>query len=109
MCDKLGYHTQSWSSSSIAHMILLLSTRKVPTVAAVRPTSKSFHQRASDTFIEYRSGIFYVDEKQHETAVKVTDEIRTKHPLVKQAGKVATEISPADKSRWWKAEDYHQM
>lgn len=35
------------------------------------------------------------------------EEIKDKHPLVKQGGKIATEITEAGK--WWSAEDYHQQ
>ncbi|KAF7845740.1 hypothetical protein BT93_L0854 [Corymbia citriodora subsp. variegata] len=59
-----------------------------------------------DRGTQYRSAIFYHSPEQKEIANKVMEEIKDKHPLVRQGGKIATEITEAGK--WWDGEDYHQ-
>ena len=59
-----------------------------------------------DRGTQYRSAIYYHSPEQKEIAERVMEEIKDKHPLVKQGGKIATEITEAGK--WWSAEDYHQ-
>lgn len=49
---------------------------------------------------QYRSEIFYMDNKQKEIAEKLIKELETK------GYKIATKLTPA--SRFWPAEDYHQ-
>ena len=60
-----------------------------------------------DRGTQYRSAIYYHSPEQKEIAEKVMEEIKDKHPLVKQGGKIATEITEAGK--WWSAEEYHQQ
>lgn len=55
-----------------------------------------------DRGTQYRSAIFYHSPEQKEIAEKVREEIKSKHPLVIQGGKIATEITEAGK--WWSAE-----
>lgn len=59
-----------------------------------------------DRGTQYRSAIYYHSPEQKETAQRIMEEIKDKHPLVKQGGKIATEITEAGK--WWPAEEYHQ-
>ena len=58
------------------------------------------NRQGPDIGTQYRSGIFYLDDKQKETAVKILGELKKKGHNVK------TEITPA--SKFWPAEDYHQ-
>jgi peptide-methionine (S)-S-oxide reductase len=59
------------------------------------------NQQGNDRGTQYRSAIFYHDEKQREAAeqAKVRAQAKWPRPIV-------TEIVPA--SRFWIAEDYHQ-
>ncbi len=50
---------------------------------------------------QYRSAIFYLNDKQKETAIKLVN------ILLEKGKKVATEITPA--GRFWPAEEYHQQ
>jgi len=65
------------------------------------PTTKN--RQHNDRGTQYRSAIFYLDEKQHAVAERVRSEVdrsgQWKRPVV-------TEIVPA--STFWKAEEYHQ-
>jgi|SRR5690625_392664 len=58
------------------------------------------NRQGPDIGTQYRSGIFYLDEKQKETADELISILREK------GIEVATEVAPAD--RFWPAEDYHQ-
>jgi len=50
---------------------------------------------------QYRSAIFYTDDQQKETAMKLIN-------ILKEKGyKVVTEVIKADK--FWEAEEYHQL
>lgn len=49
---------------------------------------------------QYRSGIYYMTEEQHQIAIELTEELQ------KKGYRVATEIVPA--SRFYPAEPYHQ-
>ena len=61
-----------------------------------------------DRGTQYRSAIFYHSPEQKETAEKVAEEIKSKHPQVmKRGGFLATEIVEAGK--WYTAEEYHQQ
>lgn len=61
-----------------------------------------------DRGTQYRSAIFYHSPEQKETAEKVAEEIKSKHPQVmKRGGFLATEIVEAGK--WYTAEAYHQQ
>ena len=58
------------------------------------------NRQGPDIGDQYRSAVFYLDEKQRQTAQKLID-------LLKQKGlKVATQLVPA--GRFWAAEDHHQ-
>ena len=58
------------------------------------------NRQGPDIGSQYRSGVYYVDEKQKETAEKLVE-------LLRQSGHdVKTEIAPA--GQFWPAEDYHQ-
>ena len=61
----------------------------------------TMNQQGNDRGTQYRSAIFYHDEKQREAAeqAKVRAQAKWPRPIV-------TEIVPA--SRFWLAEDYHQ-
>jgi peptide-methionine (S)-S-oxide reductase len=63
------------------------------------PTTKN--QQGNDIGTQYRSAIFFHDEKQREAAQRALDraELRWRRPIV-------TEIVPA--TQFWSAEDYHQ-
>ncbi len=58
------------------------------------------NRQGPDIGEQYRSEIFYLDEKQKETAQKLIDILKAK------GLKVATRLTKA--STFWKAEDYHQ-
>ncbi len=62
------------------------------------PTQRG--RQGSDIGDQYRSAVFYLDEKQRTTAVKLVNILRGK------GLDVATEILPA--GRFWPAEAYHQ-
>lgn len=66
------------------------------------PTTKN--RQGMDTGTQYRSGIFYHDEEQHETAKTITEKVQEQ--WWKKQGKISTEILPA--GEWWDAETYHQ-
>lgn len=59
-----------------------------------------YHRQGPDVGEQYRSAIFYFDEKQKESAVKL------KRILESTGMRVTTEIAPANK--FYPAEDYHQ-
>lgn len=68
----------------------------------------SFHdptqlnRQGPDVGSQYRSGIFYRTEEQHETALRVMKELEPNfYPKP-----IATEVTPA--GTFWKAEEYHQ-
>ena len=61
----------------------------------------TLNRQGPDIGNQYRSAIFYYDEKQKELAQKSLDEFQKK--LNK---KIVTEITKAD--TFWKAEEYHQ-
>ncbi len=58
------------------------------------------NRQGPDMGTQYRSAIFYLDDKQKETAVKLVEELKKKDYDVK------TEITKAGK--FWPAEEYHQ-
>ena len=58
------------------------------------------NRQGPDIGSQYRSEIFYIDDDQKETALKLIDELKAKGHSVKTA------ISPA--GAFWPAEDYHQ-
>jgi len=58
------------------------------------------NRQGPDIGTQYRSGIFYLDDQQKETAEKLVVTLRQKGFDVK------TEITPA--SKFWPGEDYHQ-
>jgi peptide-methionine (S)-S-oxide reductase len=62
--------------------------------------------QGADSGTQYRSAIFYHSPEQKETALKILEEVKEKHPLVIQGGKIVTEITEAGK--WWDGETYHQ-
>lgn len=67
----------------------------------VDPTT--LNQQGNDVGTQYRSVIFYHDEKQKETAEKVRKQIEDEHVYSKP---IVTEIVPFQ--NFFKAEDYHQ-
>jgi methionine-S-sulfoxide reductase len=61
-----------------------------------------FNRQGPDVGDNYRSAIFYLDDKQKQEAHKVIDELnRTQF-----GGKIVTTLEPA--TTFWPAEDYHQ-
>jgi methionine-S-sulfoxide reductase len=61
-----------------------------------------FNRQGPDVGDNYRSAIFYLDDKQKQEAHKVIDELnRTQF-----GGKIVTTLEPA--KTFWPAEDYHQ-
>ncbi len=58
------------------------------------------NRQGPDIGEQYRSEIFYADDKQKEIALKLIDELKNK------GYDIATKVTPATK--FWKAEDYHQ-
>ena len=65
------------------------------------------NRQGPDSGSQYRSAIFYHSPEQKETATRVMEEIKEKHPIVIQKnGKIATEIAEAGK--WWDAEGQSQ-
>lgn len=65
------------------------------------PTTKN--RQGNDVGTQYRSAIFYEDEKQHQKALKIIEEVEASK---KWPAPIVTEVVPA--SNWYKAEDYHQ-
>lgn len=63
------------------------------------PTTKN--RQGPDFGSQYRSAIFYYNEKQKKIAENIKEEMNQKF-----GGKIVTEIVPA--SEFWKAEEYHQ-
>ncbi len=61
----------------------------------------TLNQQGNDRGTQYRSAIFYHDEKQRETAERVKQDAQTKWPRP-----IVTQIVPA--SDFWPAEGYHQ-
>ncbi|MBD3210752.1 peptide-methionine (S)-S-oxide reductase MsrA [Candidatus Micrarchaeota archaeon] len=59
------------------------------------------NRQGPDVGSQYRSAIFYQDERQKELAEQSKKEEQERH-----SRPIATEIAPAGK--FWKAEDYHQ-
>lgn len=60
------------------------------------------NRQGPDVGDQYRSAIFYIDEKQKEIAKRILDELNKKQ----FNGRIVTTLEPADK--FWLAEDYHQ-
>lgn len=60
------------------------------------------NRQGPDVGDQYRSAIFYSDEKQKQTAQKIIDELNKQ----KFNGKIVTTLEPA--GHWWPAEAYHQ-
>jgi peptide methionine sulfoxide reductase msrA/msrB len=59
------------------------------------------NRQGPDIGSQYRSAIFYTDDQQKETAIKLID-------ILKEKGyNVVTEVVKADK--FWEAEEYHQL
>lgn len=58
------------------------------------------NRQGPDVGDQYRSAVFYLNEKQRETAEKLIGQLRAK------GVEVATEVAPAGK--FWPAEEYHQ-
>ena len=65
------------------------------------PTTRN--RQGNDVGTSYRSAIFYLDEKQKETATKLIEEM-TASKIWPEA--IVTQIVPA--SAFWVAEEYHQ-
>jgi peptide-methionine (S)-S-oxide reductase len=65
------------------------------------PTTKN--RQGNDRGTSYRSAIFYLDERQKETAEKLIVEMTASH---KWPGTIVTEVVPA--SDFWNAEEEHQ-
>ena len=59
------------------------------------------NRQGNDTGSQYRSAIFYYDDKQKEAAEKSLNQLQGK-----LSQKIVTEITKAQK--FWKAEEYHQ-
>ncbi len=63
-------------------------------------------RQGNDVGTQYRSGIYYFDEAQHEAAERSRDAFQ--HELTRAGhGRITTEILPA--SEFYYAEDYHQQ
>jgi peptide methionine sulfoxide reductase msrA/msrB len=58
------------------------------------------NRQGQDVGAQYRSAIFYLNDKQKQTAEKLIKILKAK------GLKIATKIEPA--GRFWTAEDYHQ-
>jgi peptide-methionine (S)-S-oxide reductase len=65
------------------------------------PTTRN--RQGNDVGTSYRSAIFYVDEKQKETATKLIEEMTASKIW---PGAIVTQVVPA--SAFWVAEEYHQ-
>lgn len=65
------------------------------------PTTKN--RQGNDVGTQYRSAIFYIDDKQKDTAVKLIENLNKKRVF---KDKIVTEIVEA--SKFYEAEDYHQ-
>ena len=52
---------------------------------------------------QYRSGLYYLNERQKESAISARDKINKSK---KYDSPVVTEIAPAN--QWYRAEEYHQ-
>ncbi|HYQ81757.1 MAG TPA: bifunctional methionine sulfoxide reductase B/A protein [Anaeromyxobacteraceae bacterium] len=60
-------------------------------------------RQGNDVGTQYRSAIFYADERQKAVAEAVKKRVQASG---RWKGTIVTEIVPA--AKWWKAEDYHQ-
>ncbi len=63
----------------------------------------TLNRQGNDRGLSYRSAIFFLDEKQKETAETLIKEMETSQ---KWPGKIVTEIVPA--TAFWNAEEEHQ-
>ena len=61
----------------------------------------TLNRQGPDVGTQYRSAIFYYDDRQKETAEKSLNQLQEK-----LSQKIVTEITKAQK--FWKAEEYHQ-
>ena len=61
------------------------------------------NRQGPDVGSQYRSAIFYHDEEQRKTAVKIKEELDSRDIFPRP---IVTEITPA--SEFYKAEEYHQ-
>ncbi|MBV7533117.1 peptide-methionine (S)-S-oxide reductase MsrA [Chitinophaga sp. sic0106] len=65
------------------------------------PTTRN--RQGNDIGTSYRSAIFYLNDEQHQTAVKLIEELNASG---KWPGKIVTEVVPA--GDFWDAEEEHQ-
>ena len=65
------------------------------------PTTKN--RQGGDVGTQYRSGLYYLNERQKESAISARDKINKSK---KYENPVVTEIAPAN--QWYRAEEYHQ-
>ena len=65
------------------------------------PTTKN--RQGGDVGTHYRSGLYYLNERQKESAISARDKINKSK---KYESPVVTEIAPAN--QWYRAEEYHQ-
>lgn len=63
----------------------------------------TLNRQGNDIGSQYRSTIFYTDEKQKETALKLIEVLNKKLTWKK---KLSTTVEP--RTQWYKAEEYHQ-
>lgn len=63
----------------------------------------TFNRQDPDFGSQYRSAIFYHNEKQKKTTIKSKEELEKSRKYKKP---IVTELAPA--STFWKAEEYHQ-
>jgi len=63
-------------------------------------------RQGNDAGTQYRSGIYYYDEQQKQSAIKSRDKLQ-KNLTISNVGNITTEIIPA--TDFYYAEDYHQQ
>lgn len=104
--DKPTYHQVCTSDTGHAEAV---EVRFDPSKVSYESLAKRFfelhdptqvNRQGPDVGRQYRSEIFFVDQKQKETALRLIEQLK------KQGLQVATKLSPA--GEFWRAEDYHQ-
>jgi peptide-methionine (S)-S-oxide reductase len=81
----------------------VISRREILEIFFALHDPTQLNRQGNDIGSQYRGGIYYTSEEQHQDALKIVDEIKEAKIWPNE---VVTEIEPLEK--YFQAEDYHQ-
>lgn len=81
----------------------VISTREILEIFFVIHDPTTLNRQGNDVGTQYRSGIYFTNDEQRETAQALLDELARDKPF---GHPVVTELLPL--AHYWPAEDYHQ-